>query len=208
MALVTIEDIRSYLTVSGTAQDANLMFYANLASAVVESYCGRSFQSQQRTEYLDGGRASVFVKNIPINNVTAVWEYDGTQYVKLQPPTLAADSLPNVAANSVAIEYTWDSDTGQITRSFGASPTIDELDYFSSITFTNFKRGVKVEYNGGYDTIPLDIKMTVLDYTKMLHKQDQGMQVINFQGETKQATSLSANFPAHIRRVLDLYRIL
>jgi hypothetical protein len=208
MPLVTLAEVKSYLTISGNSNDANLNLYANYASAIVESYCGRNFESAYVIEYHDGGRSSIFANRIPINNVNAVYEYDGVQYVKLQPPTLASEMLPNVAANNMAIEYTWESTTGQLTRSSGVPIARHDIDYTAPIAFSNYKKGVKIEYNGGYDTIPLDIKTAVLDYVKMLNKQESSMQSASFQSETKQATSLSANFPAHIRRILDLYRII
>jgi hypothetical protein len=121
---------------------------------------------------------------------------------------MANEGLPNVAANSVAIEYTWESDTGQITRSLGPAYANPIVDFYPPYSFTDYKNGVKVEYNGGFDTIPLDLKIAVLDYVKIMHKQEQSSQAVNFQGETKQSVSLQANWPAHIRRVLDLYRII
>ena len=208
MALVTLSEIKNYLTISNSTNDNNLNSLANYASAVAESYCGREFTSGYAIEYHDGGRNSIYAKKLPVNNVNSVFEYDGIQYVKLQPPTLSSEALPNVAANNISIEYTWDSETGQITRSYGPSVSRPELDYSSPPIFNNYKKGVKVEYNGGYDSIPLDLKLAILDYIKILLKQEQSMQSFTFQGETKGAFVLSANFPPHIRRILDLYRII
>ena len=75
-------------------------------------------------------------------------------------------------------------------------------------TFNNYARGVKVVYNGGYDTIPYDLKLAVLNYVKILWKQEQGTASMSFQGGAKSVQTPSANFPPHVRRILDLYRII
>jgi hypothetical protein len=43
---------------------------------------------------------------------------------------------------------------------------------------------------------------------KLLYKQDQEKKGFSFEGERGEAYSLAGNFPPHIRRILDLYRII
>lgn len=207
MALATLEEIKNYLQINSTNEDARLANLVNYASSIVETYCNRNFEQANVTEYRDGGRNSVFVDRIPINSINVVAEYNGSSYVTLNGPN-ADGSLPdNVTSNSNALQYVWDSETGEITR----------LDYpqarlRSSVLgvpiFDNYPKGVKITYNGGYSTIPYDLKMAVLDYVKMLHKHEEISRNVAFQGEAKTTHPLAANFPAHIKRVLDLYRII
>ena len=56
--------------------------------------------------------------------------------------------------------------------------------------------------------MPFDLKMATLDYIKILHKQDQDRSGFSFEGERADKYKLSADFPPHIRRVLELYRIV
>ena len=56
--------------------------------------------------------------------------------------------------------------------------------------------------------MPFDLKMATLDYIKILHKQDQDRAGCSFEGERADKYKLSADFPPHIRRVLELYRIV
>lgn len=209
-ALVTIQEIRDYLQINsdeGPTTDANLGSLANYASSVVEDYCSRTFAAANVTEIHDGGHSSVFVDRIPLNSINVVFEYDGTNYVELIGP-LSDGELPNVSANANAvIAYVWDTDTGQITRDTGLGSGNQELSITFPQAFANYKKGVKVDYNGGYTTIPNDLKLATLDYIKILYKQEQGISSFTFQGESKEVPNFSANFPPHIRRILELYRI-
>ena len=62
-------------------------------------------------------------------------------------------------------------------------------------------------YNGGYDTVPSDVKLVTLDYIKELHKGLENRSV-SLQGESMSAFEFTGGFAPHIRRVLDLYRII
>jgi hypothetical protein len=76
--------------------------------------------------------------------------------------------------------------------------------------FAAFASGVEVSYRAGYSAnrVPFDIQLAALDYIKILYKQTQEKQGISFEGESGDSFNLSGNFPPHIRRVLDLYRII
>jgi len=211
--LVTVADIRQYLTINsntGATSDANLSTLANMASSAIESYCGREFASGYVIELHDGGRTSVFVNRPPINNVNSVAQYDGVQYVPLTGTLNASGERPNVAANSNAIiQYIFYPETGEVSRDVNEGSGSPDLSIFALPTFNNFSRGVKIEYNGGYDTIPEDLKMVTLDFVKILHKDEQSSLSSSLSGETKTAFPItSANFPPHIKRILDFYRII
>tara|TARA_Y100000034_G_C6908219_1_gene422151 strand:+ start:5831 stop:6472 length:642 start_codon:yes stop_codon:yes gene_type:complete len=210
-ALVTVNEIRNYLNISSTEKRTttdNLSSLANYASAVIETYCGRTFAAANVTELHDGGKSSIFVDRIPINSVNVLFEYDGYHYAELIGPE-ANGELSNLNANANAvIGYMWESDTGQIRRDVGLDSGFPDLTINDRAIFNDYKKGVKIDYNGGYTTIPDDLKMVTLDYIKLIYKQEQDASSFSFQGENKERQPLSANFPPHIRRVLDLYRIL
>lgn len=210
-ALVTLGEVKDYLLIVDNDKDAQLKNLANYASAAIESYCGRGFASLAVVDEVhDGGQTSVFAARIPINNVTAVEEYDGVQYVPLTGPDLTTGLRPNVGANANAvINYLWYPDTGQISRHVTEGSGNPPLDIQPLIRFKNFARGVKITYNGGYDDIPNDLKMATLDFIKLLWKQEQATSSFSLQGESKRNFSLASNsFPPHIKRILDLYRFV
>ena len=99
--------------------------------------------------------------------------------------------------------------TGEITRNVGENTGDYNLSIVGAYTFKNYPRGVKVDYKAGYNSgeIPYDLSLATLDYVKMLHKDRQESQGFTFQGENVQDRVLVSNFPPHIKRILDLYRI-
>jgi hypothetical protein len=203
--LVTLAEVKDYLTINSNTSDAKLSNLITYASGLIESYCSRTFGSANVTaEYHDGGLPYVFVNNPPLNNVWSVSEYSGSDYVTLvAPPT--DGGLPNVAANAnSAPGYSIDLDSGKIWK--GTSVIIS-----SSITtsqaFNSYAKGVRVSYNGGYTTIPADLKLCCLALIKDLHKGIDA-QITRFDREQIQQMPYSAGFPPHIRRVLDLYRLV
>jgi hypothetical protein len=117
-------------------------------------------------------------------------------------------------------EYTFSRDTGEVTRDVGAIgtrgtyPTIRNT--YPSLTlsgppaFQPFPNSVKVEYRAGYESgsVPYDLQLATLDFIKLLYKQDQEKKGFSFEGERGDAFPLAGNFPPHIRRILDLYRII
>jgi hypothetical protein len=77
-------------------------------------------------------------------------------------------------------------------------------------SFQPFPNGVKVSYRAGYESgdVPYDLQMATLDFIKLIYKQDQEKKGFSFEGETGNKYALAGNFPPHIRRILDLYRII
>ena len=420
---VTLAEVKNYLKINSSEHDSRLSNLITYGCSVIESYCGRTFSSNTYTELYDGGTSSIFVKNIPVNNVHQVLEYDGAQYQVLDGPNIdgtivvgnqtnkvvnsntgfslqtriikygissgqlngsggylsvtdsddfwfdslpfalegyfrfntfstsqtlysqvedannywklgysntngltfeavqggtqiayvsdgstsgytanqythvlfsrdennecrvfrngtlvspvvtVANALPNLSAplevgrqnltdkqylsghldelrvslnsyrananftpqtyayttdtdtklllhfngakdatttydSSVNREqYNWYSATGEVTKHVGQDTGRETLSILGVKQFYNYTRGVKITYNGGYDTIPSDIKLVTLDYIKELHKGLENRSM-SLQGESLSAFEFTGGFAPHIRRVLDLYRIV
>lgn len=117
-------------------------------------------------------------------------------------------------------EYNFSRDIGEITRDVGTrnvrrtyksvKSTYPALSLVGPPTFHPFPNGVRVEYRAGYEagSVPYDLQLVTLDYIKTLYKQDQSKKGFSFEGEQGSNYELSGSFPPHIRRVLDLYRII
>jgi hypothetical protein len=122
--------------------------------------------------------------------------------------------------HSATNEYNFSRDMGEVTRDVGAVgvrgtyPTIRNsypaLTLSGPPSFKPFPSGVRVEYRAGYESgdVPQDLQMATLDMIKMLYKQDQEKKGFSFEGERGDNYALSSNFPPHIRRILDLYRVI
>ena len=117
-------------------------------------------------------------------------------------------------------EYNFTRDMGEVTRDVGGLgvrgtyPTLRNsypaLTLAGPPSFPPFPAGVKVEYRAGYEStdVPQDLQMATLDVIKLIYKQDQEKKGFSFEGERGDKYPLAGNFPPHIRRILDLYRIL
>jgi hypothetical protein len=122
--------------------------------------------------------------------------------------------------HSAPADYNFARDTGEITKDTGSRGLSGN---FSSIrksypaltmsgppAFQPFPSAVEVTYRAGYERhqVPLDLQVATLDYVKLLYKQDQEKKGFSFEGERGDQFALAGNFPPHIRRILDLYRII
>lgn len=105
-------------------------------------------------------------------------------------------------------QYIWDGGTGGVKRYIGGVRGTPDISVIPNIMFKDYPSGIKITYDGGYAIIPRDIKVATLDYIKILHKQTQENAGFSLSGESGKQHSLSANFPPHIRRVLEMYRIV
>jgi len=130
------------------------------------------------------------------------------------------DDTEAVDTHNKVNEYNFSRDMGEITRDTGAVgvrgtfPTV--RNNYPALTlagppgFAPFPSGLKVEYRPGYEAgeVPQDIQLATLDMVKLLYKQDQEKKGFSFEGERGEGYPLAGNFPPHIRRILDLYRII
>jgi hypothetical protein len=99
--------------------------------------------------------------------------------------------------------------TGEINFDTGDGGGNPELSFFRPLKFRNYPNGVRVIYNGGYDSVPEDLKLAVLEMVKVVYKGRSGSDRVSFQGESTQTHKLSADdFPPQVRRVLNLYRLI
>jgi hypothetical protein len=99
-------------------------------------------------------------------------------------------------------------DTGEVTFDTGLGSGSPKLGFFNPRKALNYTNGVKVIYNGGYDSIPAEIKLAALEMIKILYKGREGAKTVRLQGEDSTSQDLSLDgFPPQVRRVLSLYRL-
>ena len=99
--------------------------------------------------------------------------------------------------------------TGEITFNTGYGGGTEALGFFRPLKFFNFPKGVKVTYNGGFTTIPSDLKLATLEMIKIIYKGRSGSESVRMQGEDINSHKLSLDgFPPQVRRVLNLYRLI
>lgn len=182
--LVTRAEYKTYVGVSSTNADAEIDLLITNVSALTKAYCRQTF-----VDYVDdvkierfngGGFFNYYLKEYPIIAVTAV-EY----------------SADYGATYTALVEYTdWVYD-----------PSITAIQSLGLTGFKSAVNGYKVSYNCGYESVPPDLKMAVMDLITYYRKNDSAVHTHKLANpNTMQVEYIaSSNFPAHIKRVLDLY---
>ena len=193
--LITTANYKSYMKVEHNKDDAKLDILVESISQLVKTYCGNSivdYYSSTKTEYFDIDDkypSELFVTESPLTSVTSVAER-----------ATIADSYTTLTANT---DYYVDTEHDRIFR----------IDGEKSIEY--YKKGfasVKVVYNAGFSAVPTDLKLAVFDlvtyYLKEEHKTQRSIAGTTLRNEGSTSIKNDIGFPDHIKRVLDLYKII
>lgn len=132
--LATLADLKTYLGISGTSEDAVLQIFLNRADAQAKRIIGRDIEKPQSNyaEETDGhGESILQVRNFPIISVVSVEFHDGSSW---QP---VSSSEYSVKKSSGQIRFPYSS----VPRGFG---------------------NVRITYMGGYETVPHDVTEAVV----------------------------------------------
>lgn len=181
--LVTLAEVKTYATISSTNQDAIINQLIPQISEYVKNYCKRTFVdyvNDCKVEVRSGGYSFLYLKEAPILLVQSV-EYSsdfGTTYTTL------------VEGTDYAIDI-----------------EMDRLQVIGQTEFPYLVNGYKITYTAGYETLPLDLKLAVLDIIVYYLKSDMAVKSNASAGKNTVAIEYitSARLPAHISRVLDFY---
>lgn len=182
--LITLAEYKAYAGLNTPNQDAQINAIIPGVCAYVETYCNRRFKyflTDTITEVFSGKNYPIQLKYYP---VTGIVSFDV--------------SLDYGATTSALIEYTdWVVDLEE-----GSIVSIAE-------PFTPGINKYHVTYNYGYEVLPDDLKLAILDLVKYYMRNDMAVHSNKAPGTTNVQLDYQTNaaIPAHIRRILDLYRV-
>ena len=193
--LITVQEYKDAEGIRGDNNDDRLAIFVPQVSDLAKKYCGTSFidfYSSAKTEtfnIIDNYTSVVVISETPVNSVTSVKERDN--------PTTAYLTLTNNT------DYYIDTNSDSIFR----------LD--SDGNRKAYKKGfgaIEVVYTAGYSATPSDLKLALFDlvtyYLKDEHKQRLTLGGATIQNQGSASLRTSTDFPDHIKRVLDLYRVV
>lgn len=187
---------------------ATLTSSANIPNYGTGLTIGKGLVENYFTGYIDDLKISHVPEYLaaftpPVNptrideNTKLILRFDGTNN-----STTVADVSRKVN------EYTYYTTTGEISFNTGDGGGTPKLGFFKPLKFYNYPNGIRVYYNGGYISIPQDLKLAVLEMIKVIYKGKTGTESMRFQGESSTSYKLSIDdFPPQVRRVLNLYRL-
>ena len=183
--LITKAEYKAYAGISSTNHDAEIDALIPKISQLVKNYCGTGFTdyySDAKSEEFNGGFQSLILKESPLVQILSV-EYSsdfGQNWTEL---TEYVDWYVDQAMNSVV----------------STAPS----------GFPKTPRGFKVTYFAGYESVPVDLKLAVMDLVKYYSRNDGA--VHSNRAPTGTGIQIEyithTQFPAHIKRVLDLYKV-
>jgi uncharacterized phiE125 gp8 family phage protein len=183
--LVTKAEYKAYAGITSDTQDAIITATIPKVSQLVKTLCRRTFVdyiSDAKTEVYSGGRGSkLFLTEYPILSVSGV--------------ELSTDYGANYTSLVEYTDYVLDLEDGSIV-----AVGIDAV-------FPKYINGYKISYTAGYEVLPEDLKVAVLDLVTYYIKNDGSVHSPKAPGtNTVQIEYITTtNLPAHIKRVLDLY---
>jgi len=191
--LITLAEYKEAEGLSNPKDDLRLQTLLPSISELVKTYCGNSlvdYYSTNKVETfsIDWATSVVQLTESPLNTVVSVEERRSYNeaYTTL--------TLTN-------FDYYVDGNTDSIFRTNNGGRTIN---------WATGVGAVKITYTAGYATLPVDLKLAVIDlmtyYFKREHKERRTLGAASIQNSTTTSQSDNVGFPDHIKRVLDLYK--
>jgi hypothetical protein len=179
--LITRAEYKTYASITSVNQDAEIDLLIPRVSELVKTYCRRTFvdfYDEAKTEVFEGGYGSLILKETPVTQVISVQV--STDYGKTYTKLTKFDDW--VQSNDFVVSV----------NPRGFEPLVN---------------GYKVSYFAGYETVPLDLKLAVLDLVTYYRKNDSAVHSTKAPGTNAvQIEYISTtSLPAHIKRVLDFY---
>ena len=193
--LIAKGDYKSYKGIDHFKDDDKIDSLISPISQLVKTYCGTSFVDYFSSAYtetfdiMDTSTQELFLTESPLVTVTSVKERDGI--------TTAYTTLTNNT------DYYVDAEHDRIYRIDGDKSVKSWTTGFSS---------VEVIYTAGYSSTPQDLRLAIYDlityYLKEEYKGRKSLAGASLQNETATSINGDIGFPDHIKRILDMHRIV
>lgn len=190
--LVTLQEYKEYKGQKNPEDDSKRLTIISAVSALVETYCDRKFKSYYTypaVEYYSALNTELYLRNFPVVEVVSV-ELSINGGVSYDPL---------IEADPEGLGYLVNLEEGILYTQNPRRP-------FAYIVQRAFN-SLKVTYRAGYETLPLDLKLAVMDLVHYYEKEQQVPSKSLMSANVENAIPYdSIQFPAHIARILNMYR--
>ena len=194
--LITVTEYKDAEGLRGETDDDRLAIIVPQVSDLVKKYCGTSF-----VDFFSTDKVETFSIEDNYTSTIIVSESPLTAVDKVEERATYADSYTELTTGNY--EYYVDFEADAIIRTDkDGNPK-------------PFKKGVgavKVTYNAGFATTPKDLQLALFDlvnyYIKDEHKERRTLGGAQLQNQGTAGIRTSTDFPDHIKRVLDLYKVV
>jgi hypothetical protein len=180
--LVTKAEYKTYAGISSPNQDAEIDSLIPKVSQLVKTYCRTSFVDnvdEAKIEVFKGGEFTLYLKEFPVIAIASV-EY-------------SADYGQNYTSLIEYTDWVFDSNITAVISPIVAFPAAIN--------------GYRISYTCGYEVLPEDLKLAVLDLVTYYRKNDTAIHSSKAPGTNSVQIEYvsTTTLPAHIRRILDQY---
>lgn len=169
MAIIELTDVKTYLGITATTEDAKLTQFIGFVDAQIKQYCRQNFEQATYTEYYSGtGVRTVVLLRRPVQSITSVY-LDQNAYYGQATPSFAASTILTVGTD-YALELDESLSNGQVVSRAGIMvrvatiwPEMNASFYPGRITqeYGPAFGNIKVTYVAGYPAaaFPQDVKL-------------------------------------------------
>lgn len=181
--LVTRAEYKAYAGITSPNQDAEIDLLIPKASQLVKSYCRTSF-----VDNVDDPKLEQFSGNN--YNRYYLKEYPVIQVLDVEASVDYGQTYTSLA------EFT----------DWAYLPDLQAIQHLGA-GWADRVNGYRVTYTCGYETVPEDLKLAVMDLITYYRRNDSAVHnsKVSSSGNVQIEYLKAASFPAHIRRILDLY---
>ena len=194
--LITVQEYKNAEGLASQKDDQRLDIIVPQVSDLAKKYCGTSFvdyYSSDKTETFsvnDNFTSTMIVSESPLISVTSVKE---RSTYEASYETLSTSDY----------EYYVDLASDSIVRTTKSG---------TKKAFPQGVGSVQIAYRAGYSATPSDLKLALFDlvtyYLKDEHKERRTIAGATLQNQGTSGVRDNTDFPDHIKRVLDLYRVI
>ena len=194
--LITVQEFKNAEGIAGNKDDQRLAIIVPQVSDLAKKYCGTSFvdfYSSDKTEVItvkDNYTTTIITSESPLISVTSVKERTGYGEAYQTLTTGNYEYYVDIASDSII----------RTTDSGGEK-------YWASGVGS-----VEIQYKAGYSAAPADLKLALFDlvlyYLRDEHKERKTIAGATLQNQGTSGVRNNTDFPDHIKRVLDLYRVI
>lgn len=182
--LITLQEYKAYAGINSSNQDAAISALIPKVSAFVKTYCKRTF-----VDYINDPKVETFNGG------------EGPRYWPKEYPIL------NVLSLEMSIDYGNTYTELEEFTDWVIDRSDDSIFCSGDEYFPKYVNGYRLTYTAGFETLPEDLKLAVLDMVTYYLKNDMAVHSPKAPGTNSVQIEYitTTNLPAHIKRVLDLY---
>ncbi len=172
--MITLSELKNYLSLTTTDKDNILTGFINSATDKINAECNRTFEKTEHTEYITCSQSydTLFLKNSPVNSISSIQYYNGTEYA----------DLIDGSGDSIALNVE------------------NRGDYIVLRGYNVYSKDIKIVYNAGYKFITGtgrlrgDIGSTTITGTGTLFTSEVAVNdYISVNGNRYKVTAIASN---------------